>query len=188
MNLQQLRRETDALLADYRFACRQIKEETAALHKASQDAADAAEAQRFLQNVAQQVQRQVHAQIAGVVSRCLSAVFDDPYSFELTFAQRRGKTEADIGFMRNGKEVDPMDASGGGVVDLASFACRLACLSLARPVLRRLLVMDEPFRMLSRNYHERAKELVETLAEELGFQFVIVTHSEDLAAGKVVRL
>ncbi|MCH8068353.1 MAG: ATPase, partial [Candidatus Marinimicrobia bacterium] len=73
------------------------------------------------QQVAQNIQQQAHDQIAGVVTRCLQAVFDDSYEFHIDFERKRGRTEAQLYFSRNGNRLDPMSASGGGCVDLASF-------------------------------------------------------------------
>ena len=188
MNLQQIRKKTDAWLADLRHAQRSVKDEKASLDAVRQNIADATEAQQRLQGVAQQVQQQAHSKIAGVISRCLSAVFAEPYTFQIDFVEKRGKTEADLKFLRNGNEIDPLEASGGGVVDIVSMACRLACLMLARPQQRRFIARDEPFKHLSAGYVPAARQLLETLAEELDFQFVLVTHSEDLACGKVVQL
>jgi len=163
-------------------------EEESRLKKAQQDVSDVEQAQRIVQSVAQKIQQQAHEQIASVVSRCMEAVFDEPYEFKIVFEQKRGKTEAKLIFAKGDAEVDPMTASGGGVVDVASFALRLACLMMSRPQKRRLLVMDEPFRFLSRDLRSRVKELLLTLAKEMQMQFVMVTHDEILTVGKVVEL
>lgn len=135
------------------------------------------------------MQRQSHEAVAALVTRCLKAVFGEgAYEFRINFEQRRGRTEADIVFRRDGKDVDPATASGGGVCDVTSFALRLACLLLSRPARRRLLVLDECFKHLSRNHVQTVRELIETLAEELGIQVVMVTHDPNLACGKVVEL
>ena len=163
-------------------------EEESRLKNAQQGVLDVEQAQRIAQSVAQTIQQQAHEQIASVVSRCMEAVFDEPYEFKITFEQKRGKTEARLMFARSGTETDPMTASGGGVVDVAAFALRLACLIMSRPLKRRLLVMDEPFRFLSRDLRPRVKELLLTLAREMQIQFVMVTHDEILTVGKVVEL
>jgi len=163
-------------------------EEESRLKKAQQGILDVEQAQRIVQTVAQTVQQQAHEQIASVVSRCMEAVFDDPYEFKIVFEQKRGKTEAKLTFVRNEMEIDPMTASGGGVVDVAAFALRLACLIMSRPQKRRLLVMDEGFRFLSRDLRPRVKELLLTLAKEMQIQFVMVTHDEILTVGKVVEV
>ncbi len=84
--------------------------------------------------------------------------------------------------------MDPTASVGGGVVDVASFALRLACLLLASPKRRRLLCLDEPFKHLSENYRPAVRELIEVLAREMDVQFIIVTHSNELKIGKVIEL
>ena len=146
------------------------------------------EAQSVLQLVATEVQANAHRRIAEVVSRCLSLVFDEPYTFNINFERSRGRTQAILTLERNGLELDAMGGVGGGVVDVAGFALRLACLMLARPQVRRLLVLDEPFKHLSREYRPRARTMLTTLAEEMGVQVIMVTHDKALMCGKIVQL
>jgi DNA repair exonuclease SbcCD ATPase subunit len=147
------------------------------------------EAQSVLQTIAQTVQQKAHEQIATIVTRCLQVVFpDDPYEFKILFEKKRSKTEARLVFCRNGEEFDPIEETGGGCVDVASFALRLACMLLQTPQSRRLMVLDEPVKHLDENAIERFRDLIETLAKEMKVQFIIITHFEQLQAGKVVRL
>jgi hypothetical protein len=163
--------------------------EEQALDKAKQQEKYTLEAQGILQAIAEGVQQKAHEQIASVVTRCLEAVFqEDAYEFRIEFRQSRGKTEAKLLFVRDGNEIDPIDASGGGVVDVASFALRLSCLILSRPACRRLLVLDEPMKMLSRNYQPCIREMLEVLSKEFSTQIVLVTHSDILKCGKIITL
>jgi DNA repair exonuclease SbcCD ATPase subunit len=146
------------------------------------------EAHALIQLVAQAVQQEAHQQIAGVVSQCLESVFDDPYEFQIGFDRKRGRTEAELLFVREDIKVDPLTGSGGGAVDVAAFALRLACLVLSRPAIRPLLVLDEPWKHLSTRYRPRLRVLVQKLAEDFGVQFVIVTHSDEFKIGKIVDL
>ena len=149
---------------------------------------DVVEATTLAQTVAQAVQQQAHDQIAGVVSRCLEAVFPDAYKFVIHFERKRGRTQARLTFERDGMEIDPMEASGGGVVDVASFALRLSCLILHKPPLRRVMVMDEPFRFVSEEYRERIRRLLHELSNEMDVQFILVTHISELKTGTIVEL
>jgi DNA repair exonuclease SbcCD ATPase subunit len=187
-HLDFLRKTTNKKLEQYRQAKQTYDREKAALEKAILCCENTIIAQEFLQRVAQSVQETAHEQIAGIVSRCLAAVFDDPYEFRILFERKRGKTEARLVFIREGHEVDPMTAAGGGVVDVAAFALKLACLLLTTPRPRKLLVLDEPFKHLSVEQTERVSEMLETLATDLGVQFIVVTHNKMLQAGKVIRL
>ncbi len=190
MNLPQIRRKVDQLLASHQHAKRKVREEKAELIRSREKVKTLTEAQGIVQEVAESVQSEAHRQIAHVVTRCLQTVFGEAeaYEFKIVFKKARGKTEAELLFVREGMEIDPIDASGGGVVDLASFALRLACLLLAVPRKRRLLVLDEPFRHLSSQYRPRVRELLLTLAKEFEIQIVFVTHSRELISGKVIEI
>lgn len=183
------RRQIDGLLVDYGHAKRSVIDERKNLEKLRGRHADAVAAQHVLQSVAQAVQQSAHEQITKVVGRCLETVFgENAYGFEVEFVRKRGKTEARMWFVRGVKRLHPTSAAGGGVVDVAAFALRLACLLLATPRRRKLLVLDEPLKMVSRNYAPKIRELLLTLSRELKVQTVMVTHDPQLVAGKVVEI
>ena len=145
-------------------------------------------AQEIIQFVAQAVQQKAHERIAKVVSSCLSSVFSDPYEFRIEFERKRGRTEAALRFVRRGLDVDPMESSGGGMIDVAAFALRVACLIMHRPRLRQILVLDEPFKFVSAEYRENVRSMLEKLSTDLGLQIIMVTHIDEIATGKIVRL
>ena len=188
LSISTIRERVNVKLADYRLAQAQLKTEREALVLAEEASTDAEEAQKVLQLVAQTVQQQAHDKIAGVVTRCLAAVFEDPYELKVLFEQKRGRTEARLIFMREGKEIDPMSASGGGAVDVAAFALRLSCIMLSKPKLRRVMILDEPFRFVSVKYRERVRQMLESLSDDLGVQFIMVTHMPELRTGTVIEL
>jgi DNA repair exonuclease SbcCD ATPase subunit len=159
-----------------------------ALRKSKARAATMAKAQKVVQVVAASMQQHAHDRIASVVSRCLELVFDDPYEFRIRFEQKRGRTEAKLVFTRNGEDVSPMAASGGGVVDVAAFALRLSALLLSKPAPRLFLALDEPFRFVSQDHRERVSHMLTILSKELGVQFLIITHMQELQVGKVIKL
>lgn len=182
------RRAVERAAAERRLVASQLTAARQELADARQELADAEAARKVVQGVAAELQRKAHAQICGVVSRALSTVFPDPYTFELRFEEKRGKTEARPVFLRNGQELGKR--IGGGVYDVAAFALRIAAVLLQRPKTRRILFLDEPFRFVSaRNLNrDRVRDLVLTLARELDFQFIVVTHDREFEVGKVIEL
>ncbi len=142
---------------------------------AQDDETNAVEAQQIIQVVAQAIQEEAHDKIAGVVTRCIEAVFDEPYQFEIYFERKRGRTEATLAFVRGDLVLtDPINEAGGGVIDVAAFGLRLACLVLERPIRRRVLVLDEPFsRIRGDSNRQRMRQLIESLAEDFQVQFLI---------------
>lgn len=134
-------------------------------------------AQVFLQNIAQETQNQLKFRIEDIVNMALETCFPDEYSFELNFNVSRGKTDCELVFLskRTGREVDPMNASGGGVVDVACFALRTACYVLEQGI-DNVIVLDEPMKFVSEDLRERVCEVIKNLSLKLGVQFIIVTH------------
>lgn len=166
----------------------ELEEVTTRIETATTEVESAKEAKEFLQSVAKEIQNQVHSRISSLVTRCLEIVMDDPYTFEIEFVEKRGKTEANLLFARNGEQFSPVHSTGGGAIDIASFALRLACLSLSKKKLERVLIMDEPFRFVSENLRPRVQQMLEMLSEDLGFQIIMVTHMNDLKFGNIVQI
>jgi len=137
-------------------------------------------AHEIIRTVGLQTQQQLQYHIADIASLALESVFQEPYKLVLDFVERRGKTECDILFERGGERINPMTASGGGVVDLAAFALRIASWSMQVPHTRNTIVLDEPFKHLSKNLHDRASEMIKQIAQKLGIQFIIITHEPTL--------
>lgn len=186
--IESMRQQVDALLAEQQVSQRRVEDEQRELAVAGRDHEATREAQVIIQRLAHEVQSQAHRRITDVVSQCLEAVFQDPYELEIVWERKRGRTEARLVFRRQGVEVDPLSGAGGGVCDVASFALRLACLILHRPPLRRLLVLDEPFKHVDARAREALRLLLEQLSEDLGIQIVMITHATDLEAGKIVQI
>lgn len=146
------------------------------------------EALEYAREIASNIQSQAHGYIERIVNRCFDAILDEPYEFKIIIDKKRNKTEARLVFIRDGCEIDPLTASGGGVVDIAAFALRLACMTLHSPKLRPILIMDEPFRFVSDSLRPKVAELLLSLSKELGVQIIMVTHISELEIGKVVRV
>jgi DNA repair exonuclease SbcCD ATPase subunit len=125
-------------------------------------------------------QRQLQFHISDITSLALEAVFDDPYALVTEFIDRRNKTECDLYFERDGDLVDPLTASGGGAVDVAAFALRVASWSMQNPKSNNVLILDEPFRYLSVNLLSKASEMLKQISKELDLQIIMVTHSPEL--------
>lgn len=185
------RRRLDSLSAGHRLARLGVKREKQALAEARERAEHTLIAQRLVQEVAERIQSEAHQKIASVVTHCLKSVFGpEGYEFRINFVKARGKTEAHLQFVRGGVVIeDPLNEAGGGVIDIAAFALRIACLSLGVPRRRKLLVLDEPFRFVHGEANrERAASLLETLAADLGVQIILATGLEWLKIGKIVEI
>jgi hypothetical protein len=184
MDTEKIRKRINRLKADRRAALREVDDAKASLASYQATEADTLEAQKLINDVAERIQAAMHEGISGVVGLCLDAVFDDPYTFRIRFDQKRGKTEAVLELSRDGGVYDdPLNEVGGGVIDIVSFALRCAYL-LLRPGLRRVVVLDEPFRYVRGDaYRTRTRDILARLADDFGFQFVLNTDVNAFRAG-----
>lgn len=189
-SIDDLRESVDAGLLEYRTARKQLSAEKRKLADEQDHALAVSKTREIVQTIAREVQERSHAQIAFVVSRCLAAVWGDRYKFAIHFEKKRGKTEARLVFVRkDGLELDPLDESSGGVVDVAAFALRLAAIMMSQPARRRLVVLDEPFKNVRGEiYQERVREMVERICEELDFQVIINTDLAAIQTGTIIAL
>lgn len=170
-------------------AVNRLEQAEAGIQKAEADLADAEAAQAIVQRLAQGVQQRVHGTIADIVSRSLTAVYGErAYQFRIETERKRGKTETLLMYERDGNLLSPRDEASGGFLDVAAFALQLAALSLRKPPLRKVMVLDEPFKFVNVRIFPRIRQLLETLAEEMDFQFIMVTQIEALRTGKIIRI
>ena len=138
-------------------------------------------AHAIIKQVGLETQQQLKVHISDITSLALDSVFDEPYKLVLDFVERRDKTECDILFEKDGSYIDPLTASGGGVVDLAAFALRIASWAMRTPRTRNTIILDEPFKHLSKDLHDRASQMIQNLSNQLGLQFIVVTHEPALS-------
>ena len=158
-------------------AVREIGRFAQAIEDAKNRLALLEEAQAFLQKVANDTQEHLRFQIEDIVNLALETCFPNEYEFSIVFDIRAGKTEAGLSFIsrRTGRAIDPMNASGGGVVDLTAFALRVASYALDNSC-DNVIILDEPYKCLSRDLQHRAGEILKRLAEKLQVQIIMVTH------------
>lgn len=146
-------------------------------------------AKEVVRQVALVTQNQLCYHINDITSLALGAVFPAPYELGLEFVERRNKTECDVFFRWNEIKIDPLTASGGGAVDVAAFALRIASWSLLKGMSRNTIIMDEPMRFVSEEYKDKASWMMKEVSEKLGIQFIMVTHEPKLtsAADKIIE-
>lgn len=160
----------------------QVEENTSRVASLEKQQKRIEKAQIIVKKVGLETQQLLQFHINEAVTVALSSVFDNPYELDATFVERRGKTECDLFLKKDDTLIDPLSASGGGVVDVVSFALRVAAWTLSTPgtKTRPVFVLDEPFTHLSSTLLPQACELLARVSHELGIQIIVVTHAEGL--------
>lgn len=181
MNLNELKSKLDERKGERNQILNTIERFTLDNKKNSKSLVRHEQAREIIRTVGLHTQKQLQFHISDITSLALDSVFHDPYELVLEFIQRRNKTECDISFKRDGHKVDPKSASGGGAVDIATFALRIASWSMRIPRSRNVIILDEPMRFLSAEYREPASLMLKEISNKLGIQFIIITHDPVLA-------
>ena len=143
--------------------------------------------------------QQLKTRIEQTVTAALAAIFNDSsMRFEIEMRDIGGKPAADWRVVscykipaKAGKDdiklsaytvtASPEDAKGGGVTDAVSLALRLALLELSRPKPGGPVLLDEPGKMISKEYLPNVAEFLKQYAAKTGRQIIMVTHHEALA-------
>lgn len=170
--LERKKGERDSLLSSIISLEKQIEEGKKSLRAHEK-------AKKILQEVGLKTQQQLSYNVSGIASMALETVFDNPYELQLDFVERRNKTECDIYFVRGiGEDMVRLDpfSGGGGAIDVASFALRVALWSMSQPKTRPTLILDEPFKHLKGEIANRkVLEMVKKISDKLGIQIIMVS-------------
>ena len=119
--------------------------------------------------------------LASVVGEGLSAVFGD--EIELLFISdiKRDVAHLDMKLKTNGLVTSLMGAKGGSVINVLSVLLRVLLTISSRPEMRRVLILDEPFSMVSAEYRAPLAQLLKEMAERLDVQFIITSHEPEIS-------
>ena len=152
------------------------------IKKAEVQLKDEQEAQIIIQYVANLTQEQIQKQLEVLPTTALQLVYGDEYSFATEFDIARGKTDANFFITKGDTKISPMGNTGGGVIDVLSFALRLACASM-KQVGTKIFILDESFKHISKDLQPKIGEMLEVLTDKLGIQFIFVTHLPNILKG-----
>ncbi len=189
MNLDHIQSRIQTLQSEAHTIRKQYRRERKALQEAKKRLMHVQTAQKIALEVAEILERKAHSQISQVVSLCLSEIFGKDYDFQLEFTRKRSRTQINLNLLKEGHSVgNVLENDSGGVADVCAFGLRLSALMLSKPRGRKVLILDEPFRFLSKEYRPRLQTLLEKLSQQFQIQIIMVTHITDLQIGKVVSL
>jgi len=125
-------------------------------------------------------QSEVGKFVEDVVSLALSTVYGDKYSFELEFGVRRNQPEVIPWILKDGDRFSPREEVGGGVLDVASLAARLALWALTNPRTSPVFILDEPGRFLSQDKQRAFGQMLKAMSENLNIQIIMISHSTSI--------
>ena len=124
-----------------------------------------------------------------LVTYALRFIYSKDYRFQLEFGRRGNLTELNFNIKSPEFEeyADPIDTEAGGILDILSLALRISLLELNRNN-KGFIVLDEPFKHLSKNHLAKAEEFLETINKKINRQIILITHQDELINNAEYRL
>jgi DNA repair exonuclease SbcCD ATPase subunit len=127
--------------------------------------------------------------IESLINRCLSEVFDGGYAVRILEKKsgvrviRYLEIMDTVSGISGGKE-----SHGGGVLAVISFLLRFVISYKFR--FYPLLILDEPFSFVSKEYRSRLSRFVKELCKQFGYTILVISHEEEISeyADKTVVL
>lgn len=176
MNLTQIRYKLEQAKGRKAEVEKKLTSAKTDLKEFKKQKAYADKAKIIIREVALETQQRIEQSLSELVSMALADIFPDPYRLKVSFEEKRGKTECQLYFEKEGNLYDPMDSVGGGPVDVASFVLRVCAWALQKPQARPVIIADEPFRFMAADLRDAVGQMLKGLSKNI--QFIIITHDE----------
>ena len=132
----------------------------------------------ILQQIAKRTQQNLEYHISNIVTTALSAISSKWPDFRAEIEVLRKTTQCRFLFVEFGEESKPIDSSGGGPLDVASFSLRVSYWSLNKN--RPSFILDEPFKYVSPDLQHKVSDMLKMLSEKLKVQIIMVSHAEEV--------
>lgn len=159
---------------------REIEECAQAIDQIKKNLDELKQEREILNVVMLSTQTKIKVFLEEVVTLALQTVFGGSYSFQIEYNIKRNKSEATLSVIKDNEAYDPKDELGGGIVDVASFALRIALWALEGENSEPVFILDEPSRNISRDKVEAFGEMLRKLSDMFSIQIIQVSHDPAL--------
>ncbi len=183
--VRRVRRNVDRLSGEARLVATQGKQTQEEIAKLEAQIELHERVSAVLSGIGEKRQMTAQSKIETLVTHGLQTVFGAGLSFHIVQSMR-GKTVVAEFLVRttlaDGRVIDTdvMSARGGGLAAVVGFLLRLVVLLLSKQRQETLLILDEPFTHLSKEYVPLMAEFLRELADKTGIQILLVSHQDEL--------
>jgi ABC-type thiamine transport system ATPase subunit len=120
-------------------------------------------------------QRKFQQSTATIVSEGLSHVFGEELQLQIKPSTKADMSAVEFVLIKDGEEEDIVEGQGGGYIGIIAFLLRVLLILASRPLLRLVLILDEPFAHLSIEFRQPLAEMMAALIDRLSFQLLMIT-------------
>ncbi len=176
--LYAVRQQLDEMKLDLSHLERKKSETEDSLEKAKRRALAMKKARIIIQTVSLETQKNLEYHLSCPVTDALQFVLPDDIKFIARIETKRGKTECALLFDEDGHEYKPLKSSGYGAINISCFVLRICFWRLNKN--RPTIMIDEPFRDESPDFHDKVSRLIKRISEKLRIQIILISHQDDI--------
>jgi len=159
---------------------KELKTKTFKLNVANRKLKHYEEARAIFVRLSRNLQTEAKKHIERITTMALQTVFDDRYSYQLVYEEKRSVMTCTPVVKIGNKEYVPKEDQGGGAQDTIGFIQKIILWSIQVPRSRNFILLDEPFRFCG-DLTMKALEIVKKLSQKLNLQILIITHEPEIA-------
>ena len=139
-------------------------------------------AKSYVIKIGDTTRKEVKDFIENTVTFAIQTVYGDEYSFVANFNyDKRDQFEIQWFIDRNGVLLEPRkDTISGGLTDVTAFSLRLVIHALEEPDPAPILIMDEPFKNVSKRYIPLVSKMIKEISKLLNLQIIMCSHTNEL--------
>lgn len=137
----------------------------------------------ILQKLSEGQREKAKIRLEELGTQALRYSLGDDYRMIITVEGTKSRPKASVKVLTESTGVltDPISENGGGIVDIISIALRLVVLQSYDPPIEGPIILDEPFKMVSKEYVPMLSEFLKKISADFGRQIIMVTHNDYLA-------
>lgn len=114
--------------------------------------------------------------IEKLITDALKFIFEKDYKFKMNPQVKRGSMS--YSFTLNDNETEIIEAEGGGIVQVIAVLMRIITISISKPELKKILVLDESLGMVAKEFISNTSKFIKDLGNKLNFIIILVTHQD----------
>lgn len=144
----------------------------------------------ILQKLSEGQREKAKIRLEELGTQALRYSLGDDYRMIITVEGTRSRPKASVKVLTESTGVltDPISENGGGIVDIISIALRLVVLQSYDPQIEGPIILDEPFKMVSKEYVPMLSEFLKKISADFNRQIIMVTHNDYLAESCQTRI
>ena len=187
--MEQIKQELHKLAVEYEVLLRRRNEKSGSLQSLTQEVENDKEQYVILNNASEIIKKAISDRRDAICGNLSSlgtnalqyALGSNDLEMKIVERDYRDSICSDVKVVNvsTGLETPILGAKGGGVMDIVNTAMRIGILNFLRdPAVDGPIILDEPYKQLSKEYQPAIAELLRQIVDSFDRQVILSTHNE----------